>query len=152
MRFSYDRAGNEVIIRSPLSFPTIRVTSRRPVSISERAFPGRRRQIRETLIVPARKAFVLIDNTEIEMLVESIQVGDRTYLSRTIKQVEESLADRSGAEKKADLPAARWTALGLVGTIATALITRDMAKTLSVQLAISSPCAQHRLGYRPRPE
>lgn len=163
-----------------------------------------RRQIRETLIVSAKKAYLLVDGVEVETPAESIQEGDTvvvraseripvdgsvsdgealvdeshitgraepehrkegahvyagtmlqsgslkiradkvghdTYLARIVTSVEEALANRSEAEKKADLLAARLTALGLVCTVATALLTRDLAKTLSVQLAIASPCA-----------
>lgn len=73
--------------------------------------------------------------------VRASSVGEQTYLSGIVRQVEESLANRSQAEEQADVLAARLTAIGLVCTAAAALFTRDLAKTLAVQLAMTSPCA-----------
>ena len=68
-------------------------------------------------------------------------VGEGTYMARIVVRVEESLANRAEAEKRADLLAARLTTLGLVSTGFTAMLTRDLSKTLSVLLAMASPCA-----------
>lgn len=163
-----------------------------------------RRQIRETLLISARNAFVLVDGVEVEVPVESIRsgdtvvvhsservpvdgrivegealideshftgraepehrklgdsvqagtiahtgmvhvlaerVGEDTHMARIVQRVEESLANRAEVEKEADLLAARLTTLGLVATAFTAALTRDLNKTLSVLLAMASPCA-----------
>jgi cation-transporting P-type ATPase C len=69
------------------------------------------------------------------------EVGEKTYMARIVKRVEESLSNRAEVEKHADRLAARLTTLGLVSTAFTAMLTRDLNKTLSVLLAMASPCA-----------
>ncbi len=163
-----------------------------------------RRQIRETLILSARNAFVLVNGTEVETPIEDIgsgdtvvihtseripvdgiilegealideshitgraepehrtpgdsvhagtmihagmvhvlaqDVGEDTYMARIVSRVEESLANRAEVENRADLLAVRLTILGLVSTGFTAMLTGDLNKTLSVLLAMASPCA-----------
>ena len=55
--------------------------------------------------------------------------------------VEQSLANRSQAEKRADLLAARLTRLGLAATLVTFLVTGDLATAIAIQLVMACPCA-----------
>ena len=73
--------------------------------------------------------------------VTSEKVGVDTYLSQVVRMVEESLANRAPVEHRADKLAVRLTALGVVVSVGTFALTRNLAKTLSVQLALASPCA-----------
>jgi cation-transporting P-type ATPase C len=76
-----------------------------------------------------------------KLFISATQVGEQTYLSQVLVMVEQSLAHRSLAEKRADLLAARLIRLGTAATLATLLITRDLATAIAVQLVMACPCA-----------
>jgi len=69
------------------------------------------------------------------------KVGAETYLSQVVRTVEESLANRAPVEHRADRLAARLTTLGMVVSVGTFALTRSLSKTLSVLIALASPCA-----------
>jgi cation-transporting P-type ATPase C len=76
-----------------------------------------------------------------KLIIAAAQVGEHTYLSQVAALVEQSLANRSQAEHRADILAVRLTRLGLAATLATLLITRDLAAAIAVQLVMACPCA-----------
>ncbi len=76
-----------------------------------------------------------------QLFISAAKVGEHTYLSQMLALVEQSLANRSQAEKRADLLAARLTRLGLAATLVTFLVTRDLATAIAVQLVMACPCA-----------
>jgi manganese/zinc-transporting P-type ATPase C len=76
-----------------------------------------------------------------KLFISADKVGEQTYLSRMLALVEQSLANRSQAEKRADLLAARLTRLGLAATLVTFLLTRDLATVIAIQLVMACPCA-----------
>ncbi len=73
--------------------------------------------------------------------IRAEKVGEQTYLARITRMVEAALLQKAGVEKEADRLAARLTILGLGVSAAVFLWTRDLVRTLSVQLALASPCA-----------
>lgn len=75
------------------------------------------------------------------LTLEAQRVGPETYLARITRMVETSLREKTETEEEADRLAARLTAWGLGASAATFLWTRNLATTLSVQLALASPCA-----------
>jgi manganese/zinc-transporting P-type ATPase C len=76
-----------------------------------------------------------------KLFISAVKVGEQTYLSQMVALMEQSLANRSQAEKRADLLAARLTRLGLAATLLTLFLTRDLATALAVQLVMACPCA-----------
>jgi cation-transporting P-type ATPase C len=76
-----------------------------------------------------------------KLFISAVKVGEQTYLSQMLALVEQSLANRSQAEKRADLLAARLTRLGLAATLVTFLVTRDLATAIAIQLVMACPCA-----------
>jgi cation-transporting P-type ATPase C len=76
-----------------------------------------------------------------KLYISADKVGEQTYLSQVLALVEQSLANRSPAEKRADVLAARLTRLGLIATVTTFLVTRDLATAIAVQLVMACPCA-----------
>jgi cation-transporting P-type ATPase C len=76
-----------------------------------------------------------------KLFISAVKVGEQTYLSHVLALVEQSPANRSQAEKRADLLAARLTRLGLAATLVTFLITRDLAATIAIQSVMACPCA-----------
>lgn len=73
--------------------------------------------------------------------VQATGVGRDTYLAKVTRMVEASLAVKTRVEKQADKLAARLAGFGLGISAGTFLLTKDLARTLSVQLALVSPCA-----------
>jgi len=69
------------------------------------------------------------------------KVGADTYLARVTRMVETSLLQKAEVEGQADRLAARLTALGLGASAAVFLLTGNLARALSLQLALASPCA-----------
>ncbi|MGA7577831.1 MAG: heavy metal translocating P-type ATPase [Desulfobaccales bacterium] len=84
-------------------------------------------------------AGTIVQQGKLHILAE--KVGEQTYLSQVLALVEQSLANRSQAEKRADLLAARLTRLGLAATAATLLLTGNLATAIAVQLVMACPCA-----------
>ena len=76
-----------------------------------------------------------------KLLISAVKVGEQTYLSQMVALMEQSLANRSIAEKRADLLAARLTKLGLAATLLTLLGTRNLATAIAVELVMACPCA-----------
>jgi len=73
--------------------------------------------------------------------VRARNVGEETYLSRMADLVEASLANRTEAEKRADILGARLTRMGLVCTGGTLILTGSVARAFSVMLVMACPCA-----------
>ncbi len=73
--------------------------------------------------------------------VRAEKVGEETYLCRIIELVEDSLATRTEAEKKADNLAARLTRIGVASTAGTFIVTGSVARAFSVMLVMACPCA-----------
>ena len=84
-------------------------------------------------------AGTIVQQGKLHILAE--KVGEQTYLSQVLALVEQSLANRSQAEKRADLLAARLTRLGMAATAATLLLTGNLATAIAVQLVMACPCA-----------
>ncbi|MGA7562984.1 MAG: heavy metal translocating P-type ATPase [Desulfobaccales bacterium] len=84
-------------------------------------------------------AGTIVQQGKLHILAE--KVGEHTYLSQVLALVEQSLANRSQAEKRADLLAARLTRLGMAATAATLLLTGNLATAIAVQLVMACPCA-----------
>ena len=73
--------------------------------------------------------------------VRADEVGDRTYLARVLKMVEDSLANRAPVEGVADRLAANLVKLGFVVTGGTLLLTGSLWRAFTVMLVMACPCA-----------
>lgn len=68
-------------------------------------------------------------------------VGDRTYLSRILSMVEDSLETRAPIEGVADRLAQNLIKTGFVVTLATLAITGSLWRAFAVMLVMACPCA-----------
>lgn len=68
-------------------------------------------------------------------------VGDRTYLARIMRQVEDSLTTKAPIESVADALARSLVRLGIVATAATLLLTASPWRAFTVMLVMACPCA-----------
>jgi cation-transporting P-type ATPase C len=75
------------------------------------------------------------------LYIRADKLGDDTYLSRITRLVEESLVQRAEAEKRADVLAVRLMRYGIAATLTTFILTRSIARSFSVLLVVSCPCA-----------
>jgi cation-transporting P-type ATPase C len=75
------------------------------------------------------------------LYIRAEKVGADTYLSGMASQVEQSLAVRGEAEKRADILARRLTRMGVAATLGTLVITRSLLRAISVMLVLACPCA-----------
>jgi cation-transporting P-type ATPase C len=73
--------------------------------------------------------------------VEATRVGDRTYLSRTMHQVECVLENRASIEGVADRLAKRLINIGGVAVLGTLVFTQSFMRAFSVLLVVACPCA-----------
>lgn len=76
-----------------------------------------------------------------DLTIRAEKVGDATYLARIFHMVEESMAEPSEVEKKADILAGRLINLGMASTVGTLLLTRSLTRSFSVMLVMTCPCA-----------
>lgn len=75
------------------------------------------------------------------LYIRAEAVGPDTYLSRITRLVEDALALRGEAEKRADVLARRLTRIGVAATLGTLVLTRNVARAISVMLVVACPCA-----------
>ena len=75
------------------------------------------------------------------LVIRAERVGEDTYLGRVLRLVEESLASRAPAERRADVLAGRLTGLGALAVAATFLFTRQVVRAFTVLLVVACPCA-----------
>jgi len=68
-------------------------------------------------------------------------VGDRTYLARIMRQVEDSLENKAPIESVADNLARSMVRLGLAATGLTLLATGSLWRAFTVMLVMACPCA-----------
>ncbi|MGX7948672.1 heavy metal translocating P-type ATPase [Oleidesulfovibrio alaskensis] len=68
-------------------------------------------------------------------------VGDRTYLARMLRRVEDALEHRAPIEGAADRLAARLVKLGFAATAATFVFTGSAWRAFTVMLVMACPCA-----------
>lgn len=68
-------------------------------------------------------------------------VGDRTYLARIMRQVEDSMENRAPIETMADSLARNMVRLGLLATAATLLTTASLWRAFTVLMVMACPCA-----------
>jgi len=68
-------------------------------------------------------------------------VGNSTYISRTMREVEASLALKSSSELEADKLASRLLKLGTALTIGTFAFTGSLVNAFAVMIVMSCPCA-----------
>lgn len=73
--------------------------------------------------------------------VQARCVGDRTYLSRILRLVEESQANRAPVEGVADRLARKTVAAGFAAAAATLLLTRNPWRAFTVLMVMACPCA-----------
>ncbi|GAB7024423.1 heavy metal translocating P-type ATPase [Salidesulfovibrio brasiliensis] len=73
--------------------------------------------------------------------VRAREVGDRTYLARVLKLVEDSLENRAPIEGVADRLAANLIKVGFVVTGGTLLLTGSLWRAFTVMLVMACPCA-----------
>ena len=73
--------------------------------------------------------------------VKAREVGDRTYLSRVLRMVEDSLENRAPIEGVADKLAANLVKVGFVTTTGTYLLTGSLWRAFTVMLVMACPCA-----------
>lgn len=73
--------------------------------------------------------------------VRADEVGDRTYLARVLKQVEDAIERRAPIEGAADRLAQRLVRLGFWATGGTLLLTGNMWRAFTVMLVMACPCA-----------
>jgi cation-transporting P-type ATPase C len=76
-----------------------------------------------------------------KLLIRAAKTGKETHESHTMEAVEQSLANRAPVEIKADQLAQRVTKIGVLTTLMTFILTRDLGRTLAVQLIMACPCA-----------
>ncbi|MFH0959556.1 MAG: heavy metal translocating P-type ATPase, partial [Pseudomonadota bacterium] len=74
-------------------------------------------------------------------LIRAEKTGEETLESETMANVEMSLANRAPAEIRADDLARRVTKVGILTTLFALVITRDLERSLAVQLIMACPCA-----------
>ena len=84
-------------------------------------------------------AGTLVDHGVI--FVQAEQVGDRTYLARVLRMVEDSLDHKAPIEGIADRLAKQLITLGGWATIGTWMITGSAWRAFSVMLVMACPCA-----------
>ncbi len=73
--------------------------------------------------------------------VQARCVGDRTYLARILRLVEESQANRAPVEGVADRLARKTVAAGFAAAAATLLVTRNPWRAFTVLMVMACPCA-----------
>ena len=73
--------------------------------------------------------------------VKAREVGDRTYLARVLRMVEDSLENRAAIESVADRLAANLVKVGFVATAGTYLLTGSLWRAFTVMLVMACPCA-----------
>lgn len=73
--------------------------------------------------------------------VEVTALGNETYISRTMREVEASLMQKSPSELEADRLANRLLKLGTILTIGTFAITGSYLAAFSTMIVMSCPCA-----------
>jgi manganese/zinc-transporting P-type ATPase C len=73
--------------------------------------------------------------------VAAEQVGDRTYLARILRMVEESLENRAPIEGVADRLAKTLIKAGFAVTLATLALTGSLWRAFAVMLVMACPCA-----------
>lgn len=73
--------------------------------------------------------------------VKARNVGDRTYLARVLKMVEDSLENRAPIEGVADRLAANLIKVGFVVTAGTFFLTGSLWRAFTVMLVMACPCA-----------
>ena len=84
-------------------------------------------------------AGTIVERGRINIKVNAI--GNQTYISRVMSDVENSLAIKSPAQLEADKLAAKLLKLGTGLTIGTLLITGSWLSAFSVMIVMSCPCA-----------
>jgi manganese/zinc-transporting P-type ATPase C len=75
------------------------------------------------------------------LFVKAEKVGDKTYLARILRMVEDSLENRAPIEGVADRLARNLIKAGFAVTLATLVITRSAWRAFSVMLVMACPCA-----------
>lgn len=73
--------------------------------------------------------------------VKAREVGDRTYLARVLRMVEDSLENRAPIEGVADRLAANLIKVGFTVTAGTYLLTGSLWRAFTVMLVMACPCA-----------
>ena len=73
--------------------------------------------------------------------VAAEQVGDRTYLARILRMVEDSLENRAPIEGVADRLARTLIRAGFAVTLATLALTGSLWRAFAVMLVMACPCA-----------
>ena len=69
------------------------------------------------------------------------EVGDKTYLARILRMVEDSLETKAPIEGVADRLAGNLIKAGFAVTLATLILTRNLWRTFTVMLVMACPCA-----------
>ena len=73
--------------------------------------------------------------------VRAESVGDRTYLARIMRLVEDSLENKAPIESEADNLARRLVRLGLWATAGTLVLTGSIWRAFTVMMVMACPCA-----------
>lgn len=75
------------------------------------------------------------------IFVRARDVGDKTYLSRVLRMVEDSLENKAPIQGVADQLAANLIKVGFGVTLATWLLTASLWRAFTVMLVMACPCA-----------
>jgi len=75
------------------------------------------------------------------IFVKVTALGNETYISRTMREVEYSLMQKSPSELEADILANRLLKLGTLLTAGTFFLTSSFTAAFSVMIVMSCPCA-----------
>lgn len=75
------------------------------------------------------------------LIIRAAQVGEDTYLGRVLRLVEDALANRAPAERRADALAGRLTGFGALAVAGTFLFTGQFVRAFTVLLVVACPCA-----------
>jgi cation-transporting P-type ATPase C len=132
------RPGDVVVVRIGEKIPADGVVFRGEALVDEAHITGRSRP---ELRTPEDWVYAGTRVQQGTLYVRADKLGEDTYLSRITSMVEDSLAQRAEAEKKADMLAVRLMWYGVAATLTTFALTRSLARSFSVLLVVSCPCA-----------
>jgi cation-transporting P-type ATPase C len=130
--------GDVVVVRSGDLIPVDGIVVRGEAMVDEarmtgRAFPELRSE--------GERAFAGSIVREGTLHIGAEKLGAETYLAHVVQMVEVAMARPTEIEKRVDRLASRLLWMGSLGTAATLALTRNLARSLTVLLIMSCPCA-----------
>ncbi len=130
--------GDVVVVRSGDLIPVDGIVVRGEALVDESRMTGR---ALPELRSEGERAFAGSIVREGTLHIRAEKLGAETYLARVVQMVEVAMARPTEIEKRVDRLARRLLWMGSLGTAATLALTRDLARSLTVLLIMSCPCA-----------